>query len=949
MKEKWNFILYLVWFAYLILSAVLMFGHGFLLSRKTLSDVTECVPIDNFGCDGHENSTVKGYCNEEEKIRRIVAVPGGPLACVPKQSKVVFLLVDALRYDFTEYDESIVKPLPYQNRLPVMREMLDRWPDRTRLYRFMADPPTTTLQRVKALATGSLPTFIDASSNFAAMELQEDNIIDQVTKNGGRAVLLGDDTWSRLLPKRWLRSHAMYSFHTWDLDTVDNEVDAKIYDELRKDDWNLLVAHYLGVDHAGHRYGPNHPEMTRKLDETNARLKKVISMLPPDVLLFVVGDHGMTENDSHEWTNSNGDHGGESKAERTAAFFAYRGAGLAGTGVDVMIGKEVQQTDLAPTISAALGRPPPAPSLGHLLLPVLPEASKSHTLLHITNNLKQITQYMIRYGEESQQVSLDRLTHLINATREQLHKAASVETDDDLNNYAADVRALVDNVRTVFREVWVEFDSLSMLRALLLLLLAIFFNWLITEGIPMERLPNVFASTFVPTGLVSMAVCIGVCYTAFYFKFLEDLEHAIILSTGLISASITCVLIIMHWDGIAQRWYEGRSQFYERFARAALAASAAVLVSNSYIIEEGSTLAFLCMTVLGLMAWNIGNATALLYWIACGVAFAATRSYRGCREEQGDCWTAGAGVPTGQSSRPALVLGMGTVAAVVAICRRHVGWRGYCTVVAGLLACSHWATGYGSLGSPSRAKLLARGAWLVLAVMLALLWKREGRGATLPLMAGGLMLFVANTLVLGVSYAPAAVLALVLACLALNLVARLKSEGSTKFSLATRCNSSVACMWALLASYAFYGTGHHATLGHVRWAPAFHAGDPNYLDIGPPITASLVSLELFGTILAFGAAVPLLALWGQNGAARVGPRTQLAAVFSLCLKFMLCFAIRVFACAISATIHCRHLMIWGVFTPKLLFEAGACAAALLGTVFGATLVAWHLPTQHRSS
>lgn len=56
------------------------------------------------------------------------------------------------------------------------------------------------------------------------------------------------------------------------------------------------MAHYLGVDHAGHRYGPNHPEMTRKLDETNARLKKVISMLPPDVLLFVVGDHGMTEN-----------------------------------------------------------------------------------------------------------------------------------------------------------------------------------------------------------------------------------------------------------------------------------------------------------------------------------------------------------------------------------------------------------------------------------------------------------------------------------------------------------------------------------------------------------------------------------------------------------------------------------------------------------------------------
>lgn len=180
MKEKWNFVLYLVWFAYLVLSAVLMFGHGFLLSRKTLCDVTECVPLDRFGCDGRENSTVESHCTEDEKIRRILSVPGGPLACVPHRSRVVFLLVDALRYDFTEYDGSIKNPLPYQNRLPIMREMLDRWPENARLYRFMADPPTTTLQRVKALATGSLPTFIDASTNFAAIELQEDNIIDQV-------------------------------------------------------------------------------------------------------------------------------------------------------------------------------------------------------------------------------------------------------------------------------------------------------------------------------------------------------------------------------------------------------------------------------------------------------------------------------------------------------------------------------------------------------------------------------------------------------------------------------------------------------------------------------------------------------------------------------------------------------------------------------------------------
>ncbi|XP_034835207.1 GPI ethanolamine phosphate transferase 3 isoform X1 [Maniola hyperantus] len=948
MREKWKFILYLVWFSYLILSAVLMFGQGFLLSRKTLSDVSECVPLKGFGCDGHENSSVKTQCSEDDKIRRILSNSGSPMICAPKKNKVVLILVDALRYDFTEYDESNASPLYYQNRLPVIPRMVDKWPNRARIFRFMADPPTTTLQRVKALVTGSLPTFIDISSNFAAMEIQEDNVIDQIVKHGNKAVLLGDDTWARLMPGRWHRSHALYSFHTWDLDTVDSEVDSKIYDELKKTDWDILLAHYLGVDHAGHRYGPNHPEMARKLQETNDRLEKFIGILPPDVLLYVIGDHGMTETDS-QGKNSDGDHGGESKAERTAALFAYSGSGFAGDESDRQIGREVQQTDLASTISAALGRPPPAPSLGNILLPVLPNMPVTHTVLHLSNNLKQVAQYLVRYGEESQQISLERLAQLINVTRTQIELAAGVETAADLKIYMTEVRNLMDKVRGAFREVWVEFDSLSMLRALLLLLLAIFFNWIITEGIPIERIPHVFASTFVPSGLVSMAVCIGVCYTAYYFEILENLEHSIILSTGLVSGAITCVLVIMHWDGITLRWSEGRPQFYERFARSALFASAAVLVSNSYIIEEGATLSYLALTVLGLLAWNVGTMKSLLLWAGFGVVMALTRPYRGCREEQGDCWTAGEGNSTGNASRAALVLALGSVAAVIAIARRHVEWRGYGVVIGGIFACAHWAVGWGSLGSPSRSRILARGAWMVIIAMFVLLWRKDGRGATMPLVVSGLLFYLANALVLGAAFAPTAGLALLSGFIALNIVPLLKTEGSTKFSLATRCSSSLACLWALLSSYHFYGTGHHATLSHVRWAAVFHAGDPNYTSFGTPISVALMFIYLFGMPLMFGATVPLLALWGRNGAASLGPRTQLAAVFTLCLKFALCFAIRVFACALSATIHCRHLMIWGVFTPKLLFEVGSCTAALLGVLIGATLTVWHIPNQVRSS
>lgn len=318
-----------------------------------------------------------------------------------------------------------------------------------------------------------------------------------------------------------------------------------------------------------------------------------------------------------------------------------------------------------------------------------------------------------------------------------------------------------------------------MLRALLLLLLAIFFNWLITEGIPTERLPNIFSSTFVPTGIVCIGSCIGLSSTAYYFEILDNLQHAIYLSIGLVSGAMTSVLVILHWDGITQRWYDGRSRFYERFARACLVASAAVLASNSFIIEEGASLSFLALTVLGLMAWNIATIKAAALWASCGVVLALSRNYRGCREEQGDCWLAGGGA-TGQTTRGALVLALGTVAAVVAIARRYVGWRGHGVVVAGLLACSHWAVGWGTLGSPSRSRLLARLSWLVLGTMFLLLWKRDSH-ITLPLTVFSLLLFVGNTLVLGASFAPSAVLAMLAGFLALNVVSLLKNDGSSKF------------------------------------------------------------------------------------------------------------------------------------------------------------------------
>lgn len=115
-----------------------------------------------------------------------------------------------------------------------------------------------------------------------------------------------------MYPNHFLRSYPYPSFNVWDLDTVDIGITNNIFKEIAKKDWNLLIGHYLGVDHCGHRYGPNHPEMARKLREMNDIIKynysiryciiylchmifrNITKEMDEDIILFVIGDHGMT-------------------------------------------------------------------------------------------------------------------------------------------------------------------------------------------------------------------------------------------------------------------------------------------------------------------------------------------------------------------------------------------------------------------------------------------------------------------------------------------------------------------------------------------------------------------------------------------------------------------------------------------------------------------------------
>jgi ethanolamine phosphate transferase 2 subunit G len=62
-------------------------------------------------------------------------------------------------------------------------------------------------------------------------------------------------------------------------------------------DWDVLILHYLGVDHLGHTDGRGSTRMLAKLREMDAVVAQLWHTLSttPRALLAVVSDHGMTE------------------------------------------------------------------------------------------------------------------------------------------------------------------------------------------------------------------------------------------------------------------------------------------------------------------------------------------------------------------------------------------------------------------------------------------------------------------------------------------------------------------------------------------------------------------------------------------------------------------------------------------------------------------------------
>lgn len=477
--------LFFAWLLVLHCVGIWFFTRGFLLTRLVLERESECSVSPEGIVDGSA---------------------GGESGCWhgKKFEKAVVVVIDALRYDFTvpqdtgALEEGVGGGRKYHNAFEVLYRTAVEAPEHAVLLPFISDPPTTTLQRLKGLMTGTLPTFIDAGSNFAGTAIEEDNLVAQLTKAGKTMVHLGDDTWHSLFPGSFdpEMTRAYDSFNVWDLHTVDDGVIEHIFPLLREEryrgKWDVMFAHLLGVDHAGHRYGPDHDAMTAKLKQMDQMMKNIIDSIDEETLLVVLGDHGM---------DSKGDHGGESDDEVEAALWMYSkkpffGRTIPENRIPPQTAKErrVPQIDLVPTLSLLLGLPIPFNNLGSPIEEAfIGKAGNDWKNLAEVNRLTaaQIKRYQDEYalakGVESQ--SSEALAAFVLA-EEKYRGLMQIKkpTVDQFREVAGLLKIYQRETLAVCRALWAEFDVGSMIMGIGLLGAGVVVLVVYARGLSGERM-----------------------------------------------------------------------------------------------------------------------------------------------------------------------------------------------------------------------------------------------------------------------------------------------------------------------------------------------------------------------------------------------------------------------------------------------------------------------------
>jgi phosphatidylinositol glycan class O len=959
-------IAFFTWLLLLHALGIYLFTTGFLLTRLVLDNKSECaVPPIELSKSYKPGSPEKGCWH-------------------PKGfEKAIVIIVDALRYDFTvpfQPTPGDEKPHHFHNSLPVFYETAVQQPHNAFLLPFIADPPTTTLIRLKGLTTGTLPTFLEAGSNFAGTAIEEDNLVAQLRDAGKRIVHLGDDTWQALFPGYFEPNltHSYDSFNVWDLHTVDNGVTEHIFPLLNpanSSKWDVIFGHYLGVDHAGHRYGPEHPAMTAKLNQMDGVFREMIEHLDDKTLLVVMGDHGM---------DAKGDHGGESDDEIQSALWMYSkrpafGRTLKSHLTPPATAKErpVAQIDLVPTLSLLLGMPIPFNNLGTPIQEAFvgQKGADYENLATVTRlTAAQIHRYQHEYArarglDDSARASVLTLWDTANEVWSMISSTRKVSEEQWSTAVLSFSRYQTETLR-ICRALWARFDIPRMINGVGILIGSLAILGIYARGLQGDRteLTPVLLVRAVGGTVVGAIAGAGLGLAVPQFS----LEHAAILSGAVGGIA-----------GIGTAFWYIRRRVSSPFPTSIWGWTSVIMTialsvgfaSNSFTIWEDEILLHFLCTFGGLMLISsirqknvldraLGCYHSILFVILTRVASLS----RLCREEQMPYCksTYYASANSSTSAIWQLAIPFSVAFTLPNLIRSYykgtrsfqgsaVIWIDFALRFGLLLSAAYWTLDAADDGDwyPGDNGLLKKTKVGVAQITFAIAmvagystfaWakpflnietKRKGaEDSTEQVVAdsgSSSIIIMGYANVHGTRYA----FLITMWLLAVSLVQKPMGAGAIAlaawqiFSLFEIIDTNKLAdtpvgpiVLGLLGSFHFFKTGHQATLASIQWETAFI---PLHT-IKYPWSPLLVVLNMFGAQILCAVAVPAVVLWKQPPK----KRGLLGDVAKAVATHLLFYAVINLATTMWAGHLRRHLMLYRIFSPR--FMTGAVVLLVVDVV-----------------
>ncbi len=270
---------------------------------------------------------------------------GAPIGA-PASKQVVMILVDALRVDTA----ANVNVMPFLNRLRA------DWASATAHSR----TPSYSFQGWTTLLTGGWQELSDGPAmnppeGEKAWTWTQDNVFSAIHNAGMKTAYSGTHYFTQVIPLDKLDASFIV-----DTETVENDERsaAAATEFIKSGQYQFVLLHINQVDWAGHHQGgvidPRWNEAATRADKL---IEQVVSAMALETsTVIVVSDHGQIDA---------GGHGGQDAIVLVQPFV------MAGVGVKPGAYGDINQADVAPTITTLLGAGVPAVSQGHALTEML--------------------------------------------------------------------------------------------------------------------------------------------------------------------------------------------------------------------------------------------------------------------------------------------------------------------------------------------------------------------------------------------------------------------------------------------------------------------------------------------------------------------------------------------------------------------------------------------------